>query len=95
MAKLKLSKSSLLDPAELDHAARVCREEGADFLKTCTGTGPRGATAADVRALARHGPVKAAGGIRGRAQVEELIAAGADRIGTSAWAAILGDGGTA
>jgi deoxyribose-phosphate aldolase len=58
-------------------------------------------TAADVRALrAKLDPaiaIKAAGGIRTRAQAEELVAAGADRLGTSRAAELLAarDGGAA
>lgn len=60
---------------------------GADFVKTSTGFGPGGATAADVRLLrsavgTRLG-VKAAGGIRDLATALEMVAAGANRIGTS------------
>ena len=39
--------------------------------------------------------MKAAGGIRDRAQAEALLAAGAERLGTSAWEAILMPGGVA
>lgn len=83
-------ETGLLDAKERDEAARIAAGEGADFLKTSTGYGPRGATEDDVRALARFAPVKASGGIRTRAAAEAMIAAGATRIGTSSAAAILG-----
>ncbi len=82
-------ETGVLTDAERDRAARVCMQEGADFLKTSTGYGPRGATVADVVALCEFGPVKASAGIRTRAQAEELIAAGAARLGCSGTAAIL------
>ncbi|MCX7591608.1 MAG: deoxyribose-phosphate aldolase, partial [Kiritimatiellae bacterium] len=45
----------------------VCGDLGVDWVKTSTGFGPSGATAADVRLLRRHSPpqvqIKAAGGI--------------------------------
>jgi deoxyribose-phosphate aldolase len=66
---------------------------GGDFVKNATGTGPGGATVAGIRALralAGTMGVKASGGIRRRDQALALLEAGADRIGTSAAAAILG-----
>jgi deoxyribose-phosphate aldolase len=83
-------ETGLLNPAELAVAARICVEEGVDFLKTCTGYGPRGATVADVSLLKAFAPVKASGGIRTLEQATALVAAGAERLGTSATAAILG-----
>ncbi|MHC4548766.1 MAG: deoxyribose-phosphate aldolase [Planctomycetota bacterium] len=82
-------ETGLLDPAEIATAARICMEEGADFLKTCTGYGPRGATVEDVRVLKAFGPVKAAAGIRTFAQAVALVEAGAARLGTSATSSIL------
>jgi len=83
-------ETGLLDPTELETAARICADSGADFLKTCTGYGPRGATVGDVTVLARFGRVKASAGIRTFAQATSLIEAGAERLGASATAAILG-----
>ena len=83
-------ETGLLDAVELDRAARIAIDEGVDYLKTCTGYGPRGATVEDVRSLAAYGKVKASAGIRTRAQAEQLIDAGASRLGTSAARAILG-----
>lgn len=75
-------------------ACRIVRDAGAAFVKTSTGfhsTG--GATVADVRLLrATIGPdfgVKASGGIRSLAEARAMLDAGANRIGTSASAAIL------
>jgi deoxyribose-phosphate aldolase len=75
---------------------RVCEiavEEGADFVKTSTGTATAGATASDV-ALMRavvgdRAGVKAAGGIRTLAAAKAMIEAGATRIGTSNSVAIV------
>jgi deoxyribose-phosphate aldolase len=67
---------------------------GAAFVKTSTGFGTGGATAADVSLMRSCvGPkigVKASGGIRDLAACLEMVLAGADRIGASAGAAILG-----
>lgn len=66
---------------------------GAAFVKTSTGFGDSGATLADVRLMRRHTPahvrIKASGGIRTLEQFLDFRAAGADRIGVSATAAIL------
>lgn len=84
-----------LDEQEKVMACRLAREAGAHFVKTSTGLGTGGATAADV-ALMRSvvGPemgVKASGGIKTAAQVLELVRAGANRIGASSGAAILSE----
>lgn len=83
-------ETGALDTGEIEQAARIAMDEGVDFLKTCTGYGPRGATVEDVVALAPIGPVKASAGIRTREQAAALVAAGAVRLGTSAARTILG-----
>ncbi len=79
-----------------NETADVCRiavRAGAEFVKTSTGYGPRGATVADVLAVrAVVGTtcrVKASGGIRDLDSVMALVQAGAERIGTSAGPAIM------
>lgn len=86
-------ETALLTDEEKVRASRLAKEAGADFVKTSTGFGPGGATAHDV-ALMRQavGPemgIKAAGGVRSYAQAQELIAAGATRIGASAGVQIV------
>jgi len=76
-------------------ACRLCVEAGAAFVKTSTGFHPAGgASLADVRLMRDAvGPsigVKASGGIRSLADTLAMIDAGANRIGTSSSAAILG-----
>ena len=65
----------------------VCGELGADWVKTSTGYGAGGATAADVRLMRRHSParvqVKAAGGVRTLDALLEMRALGATRVGAS------------
>ena len=60
---------------------------GADFIKTSTGFGSGGATVADVKLfkdnIAPGIKIKAAGGIKGFEDAQEMIEAGADRLGTS------------
>ncbi|GAA6735295.1 deoxyribose-phosphate aldolase [Thermus oshimai] len=69
---------------------------GADFLKTSTGFGPRGATVEDVRLLkavaGEKAQVKAAGGIRTREAALALLEAGASRLGTSSGVALVAGG---
>jgi deoxyribose-phosphate aldolase len=75
-------------------ACRLAVDAGAAFVKTSTGFHHAGgATVADVRLMrAVVGPhigVKASGGIRALADALAMLAAGANRIGTSASASIL------
>jgi deoxyribose-phosphate aldolase len=86
-------EAALLDDEEKVRACVVSRRAGADFVKTSTGFGPGGATLHDVdlmrRTVGDELGVKAAGGIRDRATAEQMIAAGADRVGASASVKIL------
>ena len=80
-------EAALLTDDEKVKACVVARAAGADFVKTSTGFGPGGATAADVALMRRVvGPemgVKAAGGVRDLKSAQAMIEAGADRIGAS------------
>jgi deoxyribose-phosphate aldolase len=80
-------EAALLDDDEKVRACVLAKAAGADFVKTSTGFGPGGATAADVALMRRVvGPemgVKAAGGVRDLQSAQAMIAAGADRIGAS------------
>lgn len=71
----------------------LARRAGADFVKTSTGFGPGGATVEDVALMRRTvGPdmgVKAAGGIRTLEALQQMVAAGANRIGASASVKIM------
>lgn len=81
-------ETALLTDEEKEVACQLAMVAGADFVKTSTGFGPGGATVEDVALMRRVvGPtmgVKAAGGIRTYAAAQEMIAAGANRIGASA-----------
>jgi deoxyribose-phosphate aldolase len=78
---------------ELEEVCRMAVRAGADFIKTSTGYGPRGATVDDVRAIravvGSSCQVKASGGIRDLAAVRRLVEAGAERIGTSSGPRIM------
>lgn len=66
---------------------------GANYVKTSTGYAASGATVADVslltHAAAGRIKVKAAGGIRSWPACQELLAAGASRLGSSSGAIIM------
>lgn len=86
-------ETSLLNVEEKLRGAEIAIQAGADFIKTSTGFGSGGATAADVALLrgvagGRCG-VKASDGIRTLADVKTMLEAGANRIGTSASVAIV------
>ena len=91
-------ETALLSDEEKVMASSLAKAAKADFVKTSTGFGPGGATVYDV-ALMREtvGPdmgVKASGGVRTLEDVEDMIAAGATRIGASAGVQIVrGDEG--
>jgi deoxyribose-phosphate aldolase len=72
---------------------RLAEAAGADFVKTSTGYGPSGATAADIRLMratvSPHVQVKAAHGVRTLDALLEMIDAGATRVGATATAAML------
>lgn len=69
-------------------ACKCAMDAGAHFVKTSTGFGSGGATAADVRLMrdvvGDKLQVKASGGIRTLDDARAMIKAGADRIGASA-----------
>ncbi len=85
----------LLTNEEIVAACKICETAGAAFVKTSTGFSKSGATAGAValmrRSVGENVGVKASGGIRTLDQALEMIRAGADRIGTSSTAAILGE----
>jgi deoxyribose-phosphate aldolase len=86
-------EAALLTDEEKVVACRLAQQARAHYVKTSTGYASGGATPFDV-ALMREtvGPgmgVKAAGGIRTAEDVEEMIAAGATRIGASAGVKIV------
>lgn len=87
-------ETALLTDEEKVIASALSKQAKADFVKTSTGFGGGGATVYDV-ALMREtvGPdmgVKASGGVRTLEDAEDMIAAGATRIGASAGVQIVG-----
>lgn len=87
-------ETALLTDDEKTRACQAARRARADFVKTSTGFGPGGATAEDVALMARAVSgtkmgVKASGGIRNLKDAEQMIRAGATRIGASAGVRIV------
>lgn len=80
-------ETCLLTDEEIVKACECCVKAKATFVKTSTGFSTAGANPRVVKIMkeAVHGQckVKAAGGVKCFADMEEMIAAGADRIGTS------------
>jgi deoxyribose-phosphate aldolase len=88
-----IAETGYLAESEKLVACWVATGAGADYIKNATGFGPSGASVEEIRFLRRavgpHFGVKAAGGIRDLATALALLEAGADRLGTSAGAAIM------
>jgi deoxyribose-phosphate aldolase len=86
-------ETCLLTREEKIRACRLAVESGAKFVKTSTGFAAAGATIEDVRLMRETvGPefgVKASGGIRDTRTALAMIAAGANRLGTSAGVEIM------
>lgn len=92
--KLKvILETGLLTEAEIIKACKLCQEMSVDFVKTSTGYVQPGATVEMVKLLRKTLPksikIKASGGIRTKEFAQELIEAGADRIGSSASVSIV------
>ena len=86
-------EAALLTDDEKVTACTLAKAAAADYVKTSTGFGPGGATAADValmrRVVGAAMGVKAAGGVRDLESVKAMIAAGATRVGASAGVKIV------
>ncbi|MFP4687875.1 MAG: deoxyribose-phosphate aldolase [bacterium] len=92
-------ETGLLSDSQKAEACRLCKEAGADFVKTSTGFGPGGAKMNDIALMRRivggEMGVKASGGVHNFQEAVDMISAGASRIGASAGVAIVsgGEGG--
>src|SRR6266850_2171197 len=86
-------EAALLTDDEKVTACTLAKAAGADYVKTSTGFGPGGATAADValmrRVVGAEMGVKAAGGVRDLEGLKVMVAAGATRVGASAGVKIV------
>lgn len=92
-------ETAYLSEQEIQLACKLCADAGADFVKTSTGMAPVGVEpqGADVvehvklmrACLPSNVGIKASGGIKTLEQAQAMIAAGADRIGTSSAVSIV------
>lgn len=81
-------ETALLNDEEKVKACLICKQAGANFVKTSTGFSKGGATVGDIALMkyvvGEEMGVKASGGIRTREDAEAMVKSGADRIGASA-----------
>lgn len=86
-------ESGMLTDEEITTLCKICEDAGVDIVKTSTGFAEAGASTGHVKLMRSVLPVKtgikASGGIRDKAFTEELVAAGATRIGTSSGIKIM------
>lgn len=80
-------ETAYLNQDEKEKIAKIILNNNVDFLKTSTGFAPSGANIEDIKLfkkiLKNNAKIKASGGISTYKQAEELIRAGASRLGTS------------
>lgn len=86
-----------LEDTEIIKAGELAIKSGADFIKTSTGFGTRGATKNDIKLMKsvcqKGSKIKASGGIKDTKTALEYINMGVHRLGTSSGIAIV-TGGT-
>lgn len=80
-------ETCFLTEEEKIKACEIVTRSGADFIKTSTGFGTKGATVEDIALFKKHiGPnvrMKAAGGIHTKEEMETYLEMGVERIGAS------------
>lgn len=80
-------ETCLLTDEEITKACQLCVQAKADFVKTSTGFNTAGANVHVVKvmkkAVGNDAYIKAAGGVRTPEDMDQMIDAGANRIGTS------------
>ncbi len=85
-------ETCLLTDEEKIAVCKLCKEAGADYVKTSTGFSTGGSTPEDVKLMrdtvGKDMGVKASGGVRSYEDALKVIEAGASRIGASASIAI-------
>ncbi|GAA1370830.1 deoxyribose-phosphate aldolase [Peribacillus frigoritolerans] len=86
-------ETSLLTDEEKVRACELAVKAGTDYVKTSTGFSTGGATVEDIALMRKTvGPdigVKASGGVRNTSDAQNVIEAGATRIGASAGVSIV------
>ncbi len=86
-------ETAYLSQDQIREACLICKDAGADYVKTSTGYAPTGAKVEDIALMREVLPsaigIKASGGIKTLDFAMDLIKAGADRIGTSSAKALM------
>ncbi|WP_071393548.1 deoxyribose-phosphate aldolase [Bacillus tuaregi] len=86
-------ETCLLTEDEKIRACQAAVKAGADFVKTSTGFSIGGATVEDValmrKIVGEACGVKASGGVRNKTDLDQMVAAGANRIGASSGVKIM------
>jgi deoxyribose-phosphate aldolase len=86
-------ESGILTDEEIIKCCSLYAKAGVDYVKTSTGYAEKGASVEAVQLMRQHLPssvkIKASGGIRTFEFANELVKAGADRLGCSAGVAIV------
>jgi len=86
-------ETAYLSKEEIIAGCHICKDAGADFVKTSTGFAHEGALVENIKIMRAALPssvgIKAAGGIKDLETAIAMIKAGADRIGTSSGVAIF------
>lgn len=82
-----------LDEKHIAAMCRIVEKTGADFMKTSTGYGTRGASPEDIELFCKYlkkpAKMKASGGIRTAEDAKRYIEMGCERLGTSNGVAIM------
>jgi deoxyribose-phosphate aldolase len=88
-------ETCLLNDKEIVKISKLIKDSGAGFVKTSTGFSHGGATVEDIRLIRKsvgsNFGVKASGGISSLLDLNNMINAGANRIGTSSGVKILNE----
>ena len=88
-------ETCLLTEEEIVKMTQICNETFVNFIKTSTGFGTYGARVEDVKLINDNRnevlEIKASGGIKTLKDAEDMINAGATRIGTSNGVSIMKD----
>ena len=88
-------ETCLLTKEEIVYISKIVRDCGADFVKTSTGFSEKGAVVEDIKIIRKtvgnNMGVKASGGIKFFSDFNEMLNAGANRIGTSSGVRILNE----
>lgn len=88
-------ETCLLTDKEIVKMTEICNDTFVNFIKTSTGTSTGGAKVEDIELISEHKSdlleIKASGGIKTMEQLQDMVNAGATRIGTSSGVEIFNE----